>query len=229
MNVEIENAIKDFKAAQYEYAAAKAADKAAEKHHAETIDNCYKDGKFIKTEAARAAVKASDKAYTEAHQELKRSEAVILCASQNVANAAANALSLAILNDPAKFNMPTHYKKFNAAVNNVLGSDFYFGASDYSFYIYFKSGSYNHNSAYITDKTEGKLNIDRIRANRSVMSLNDIKTEVKEAAEAAARLKEAAEALKAADKEARAKFKSHVKDLMPYINFDLVKDDYRLF
>lgn len=229
MNIKIENAIKDFKAAQNEYAAAKAAAKAAEKYHAATIEKCYKNGKFVKSEEARAAIKATGKAYTDANQDLKHAEAVILCASQNVANAAANVLSLAILSDPAKFNMPTHYKKFNAAVNNVLGSDFYFCASDYSFYIYFKSGSYNHNSAYITDKTEGKLNIDRIRANRSVMSLSDIKAEVKEAAEEAARLTEAAEALKAADKEARAKFKSHVKDLMPHINFDLVKDDYRLF
>jgi len=186
---------------------------------------------FETAKKANAKAAAAEKA---AKAKAKETTAVLMAAGANAATAAAAELLEAITEAPEKFNIPTHYKKFKAAVFDVIPENyFYIDCTEYSFRIVFKPGHYNHNDCYVCSKKNGYIEIEnaakRAENMPPVVTLSEIRKEAKQARKDAEKLRAAAEKLEAEARKNIDKYSSYIKYLMPRVEVQPIKDNYRLF
>lgn len=221
MDKRIEQAIKDFNQAQKE--SKKAAEKVAaiEQQYTDYANSFFKAGKWKEaTEEQKQQLKKYDSAVSEAKKEQKITALVYKAASQNIADMAANILKAAVLNNPEKFNYPVHYKKFKTSVESILPAEyFYYDSSEYSFYIYFRTGIYNHKQCFVFDKnSDGTINTSRTTVKEINVTLADIKREAKAAFKYAEKLKSAYKKLQDESDNAKKNFVSAIKYEIPYVS-----------
>lgn len=221
MDKRIEQAIKDFNQAQKENTKAQQAYKAATEEQNRIIEQAYKNGFKAVTTEDNNRIEQSEVAVRKAKKAATIATAVYQAASQNVSNIASEVLKEAVLSNPEQFNLPVHYKKFKAAFNAVLPEQhFYYSDSDYSFYVYFKKGMYNHCQSFAFDKKNEYINTERTTLKESILTLKDIKTEATAAYKYSEKLKAAYEKLKSEADTARNSFKSDIKYSVPYISYN---------
>lgn len=230
-NERISRAIKDFEKARKENNAAQDTHKKEAENTKRTIDAIF-NGSYHKTTAEEdAKIKEAGERERAAKEAANLAQAVYLAAGENVANTAANVFIEAATATPEKFSAPTHYKKFENAFSDLLGEDFYFCQSDYSFYIYFRGGRYGHNSTFVFPKENGCIDAsnENHRKPRNESTLAELKKDAKNALKYARKIEEKYKELEALDSEYRASIKSHIRELMPYLQAGAIKDEYRLF
>ena len=221
MDKRIEQAIKDFNQAQKENTKAQQAYKAATEKQNKIIEQAYKNGFKAVTTEDNTRIEQSEAAVRKAKKAAAIATAVYQASSQNVSNIASEVLKEAVLNSPEQFNCPVHYKKFKAAFNAVLPEKyFYFSDSDYSFYVYFKTGLYNHCQTYAFNKKNEYIDTEKTVLKNSYLSLSDIKKEATAAYKYSEKLKAAYEKLKSEADTARNNFKSDIKYSVPYISYN---------
>ena len=108
--------------------------------------------------------------------------AVVRVASENVAIAAANLLRTALDGNKKMMETPTHFKKFKAFVEDVLGDKFYTQTVG-AFNVCYSGGEHEHNTAYVCglDCPSGTLVFTKEPSHRFVANYEQILEEVKRA------------------------------------------------
>ncbi len=234
MNEKIKIAIKNYEKAVKEYRKAVLNNENANKNYNDFQNDITKGCKTFRDKKAvwdanRETIQKMNLEVTKADRAEKVAQAVKLAASQNVANIACNVFVEAVSQDPDKWTIPTHYKKFKDAFYQILDENFYFSADTYSFKIVFRSGEYGHNENWVYSVKDGFLDLSDDRdKTRNEATLAEIKKEAKQAVKDSEKLRAMVEKIVAAD--SRKNYKTHISSLMPYFyKYDAIKDNYRLF
>lgn len=238
MNNIISQAIADYNTAAKECTKLNQAAKAAQEAHSAAVNKIREVKTFKEWKNSPEYIEMERTAEEAAKMEkrAKAATAIKYAAAQNAAQAAANTILEAIEKGTDKrLFLPTHYKKFDEAIKDITGDGFYIShCSEYSIYITFRNGDYNHNEKYLCDKKAGVIDQDYIERNRGkhakVATLAEIKADAKKAEKAAAKIREKAEKLQKEAETLNNGIDSHIKYLMPsFTTYSGVNDSYRLF
>lgn len=216
----IQEAIKQHKKAIEENSRAQAgAREAAEKARA-AWNNC-KSIEVLKDDTNPlyiAAMQASQEERT-AKEAAQITNATRNAAADNVLNVVANVLRAAILESPAKFKNPCHFKAFIKAVEDITGPEFYLDNSyNYSLYICYRGADHGQHSIFLCEKEAGALKItDKLKERNQEFTLKEIKQEAKKAKKDAEKIRAAYEKAEKAAKDIRAKYKTSICYMLPDI------------
>lgn len=231
----IKEAMQQLNKAQEESRAAyKAYQKAKEAQEA-ARQKCGNEYKLLSPEArenylnseAHKAYEAAQEATAAARKKDNTTSAIVKAASDNYMHVVANTLRAAIIANPEKFNKPTHFKKFQDEVKNVVGDHIYIDNTfSCSFYLNCYDIESGHNSIYICEKNNGQLVIDpeKIKNPYSEHTLKEIKAEARKAEKDAEKLRNAARKLEILAKETRAQYKTAIEQFLPYYSCGSFKD-----
>ena len=219
----INEAIKQYNKAQEEARAAeKAINEAREAQEAARVAAREAYQSIFKTDHNSEVFKryeAAQAATAEARKKSNAAAAIAKAAGHNVLNVAANTLRAAILENPAKFSKPTHFKKFEEEVKNVTGARFYIDNSlSCSFYINYLDMTHGDNCAYICEKRNGQLIIDPERLAQNAApeyTLKEIKKEARQAEKDAEKLRKAAAKLEELTKATKANYNTYIMYYLP--------------
>ena len=234
MNERIRKAIKDYEKAQTEYTIANNAAKLQTEEARRAWDRIPAgDFKSRKESPEMETAMEESRKETEANKLRDLATAILYAASQNVANTAANVIREEMQKSPEKFNIPTHYKKFSAAIDDITGGDgFYFSATWNTVYIYFSKGNHGHNEAFIIAQSDDHIiEAERIKDMKPAAEtdLKTIKKEAKKAQKDAEKLRKAYTALYEKAEAIREEYESNIKYFLPRMDSKYLKDEYRLF
>lgn len=238
MNEIIIQAIKDYEKAAKECTKLNQAAKAAQEAHTAAVMaiKYHLTFKEWRTSPEYIEMQKKQEAAAAMESKAKAATATKYAAGYNAAAAAKNAIREAIEagNDKRLF-LPTHYKKFEEAIKEITGDDFYISHdSEYSIYITYRGGDYGHSEIYLCDKKAGAIDpeyIDKHRGERStIYTLAELKAEAKKAVKIAAKMKAQAEKLEKECNSLKAEITSHINCLLPsFTTHSGLRDSYKLF
>lgn len=178
--------------------------------------------------------KKASQAETEAKKTAQFTAAVEAAAGQNVLYVACNVLKAAILEAPEKFAAPTHYKKFEKAIQEITGKEFYLDNSlSCSLYICYRGTGYSHSaSGFICEKDPATntliINPEKLNQRHSESTLTEIKKEAKQAIKDAEKIREAAAKLEQLTKETKNKYNTYINIYLPYFSAYDLHDNKRI-
>ena len=237
MNNIISQAIADYNTAAKECTKLNQAAKAAQEAHSAAVNKIREVKTFKEWKNSPEYIEMERTAEEAAKMEkrAKAATAIKYAAAQNAAQAAANAILEAMeAGTDKRLFLPTHYKKFDEAIKDITGPEFYISHnSEYSIYITFRDGDYGHSEIYLFDKKTGEVDPEYIERNRGkhrkVYALTEIKADAKKAAKAAAKIRDKAEKLQKESEALKNEINSSIKWLMPSINYTGLNDSRLLF
>lgn len=230
----INEAIAEYKKAQQENSKAQEAAKAAQEAARAAWNKVPREHIIHdKTSAEYTAAKAASQEESKANKKADYTAAVAAAAGQNVLYVTSNVLRAAILENPAKFSKPTHYKTFINSIQEITGPEFYLDNSlNCSLYICYRGVNYSNNSIFVCDKDHStgliKIDPERLTQKHRESTLKEIKAEAKKAIKDAEKIRAAAAKLEKLTKDTKNSYNTYINIYLPYFSAWDLHDDKRI-